>query len=192
MTLDMSEVVQMIAAFGGGQPPELTEGMDSLNAVFDIRASKIRQVNGISNVRQEIDKENLVFSLLLDFDNIDALNRGMSEFYKDESTSQTKQYVFFKETKGNLERTEVNRVLDALNFAMNSEQVGQEFNPATLLGDMFYEQQISFERNIKSFSNNAYVQGDGSNWGEKDLRWKKYLFKSSDENKTIDVQVKMN
>ena len=146
MTLDMSEVVQMIAAFGGGQPPELTEGMDSLNAVFDIRASKIRQVNGISNVRQEIDKENLVFSLLLDFDNIDALNRGMSEFYKDESTSQTKQYVFFKETKGNLERTEVNRVLDALNFAMNSEQVGQEFNPATLLGDMFYEQQISFKK----------------------------------------------
>lgn len=189
MTLDMSEAAKMMAAFGDVSS-ELDTGLDSLNNVFDNRAKALKAINGISNVRQEVNKEQLIFTILLDFKDVDALNQGMSEFYKDESTSQTEQYVFFKESRGTLERTGVNRVLDALDYAMDSDEVGQEFNPAALLGEMFYEQQISFESGIKSFSNNTYVQGDGENSDENTLRWKKYLFKPSDKDKIIDVLIK--
>ena len=191
MTLDMSEAVKMMAAFGDVSA-ELDTGLDSLNNVFNIRAKALEAINGISNVRQEVNKEQLIFSIILDFKDVHALNQGMSEFYKDESTNQAEQFVFFKESKGSLERTNINRVLDALDYALNSEEMDQEFNPAAFLGEMFYEQQISFNSDIKSFSNSTYVQGDGTNWDEKALRWKKYLFKPADKDKVIDVLIKTN
>ncbi len=192
MTLDMTEMGEMLASLGSDPEEQAEETLGSLDKDFDKKAKTMEAVNGVSNVRTDFDIKKFIFSLSFDFTNINALNQGLSAYYHtDQDGDIIEQYTFFTKNKNTITRTSTNKILDAITSGMSGDQSPDpSMDPSVILGDMYYELDLSFENDVKSISNENYVQGNGLTWGKESVRWRKYLFKDSDADKSIEVSIK--
>ena len=182
MTLDMSQIASMMAAFSEGDN-EMSQAFDEMNDDFEASRAKLERVRGVSNVRQELDKETLILTLLFDFEDVDALNRGMSEYYHDEEEGAVQQHVFFTQDRKSITRTEKDVIGESLKKEMASDE-DEEVDLSMILADMYHETVLEFERDIKSFSNDNYRKD-----GNRVVRWRKYLFNKRDADRSLSVKV---
>lgn len=183
LTVDMSKVANMMAMLGEDNE-ELNSSMGELTSGFDKAKAKIEAIDGIYNVRNDINKENLIITISFDFENAEALNRGISQYTHGDKPGPVEQYVFYTQKKKTITRSSVDLISEALGSALE-EQGGADMDLSAILSDMYLENVIEFERNIKSYSNLEYSKED-----PKTITWRKYLFNKNDEDKSIGVTVK--
>tara|TARA_R110001592_G_scaffold347440_1_gene640948 strand:- start:1225 stop:1923 length:699 start_codon:yes stop_codon:yes gene_type:complete len=188
MSIDMSEVADMLKSIGGGADEEIIKGMDELEVEFEEKIERIESISGVSNGRKDFDKEKLKYTILFDFADMDALNRGMSESYRDSTAvGPTKQTVFFTQKGNSFERTDINETIN--NFKKGLEMEGdEEFDldmAAIMFGDAAYEQIIEFDTKIKSVSNDEYELSEDN----KSVSWIYRLFQKEDYNKKPRVKI---
>ena len=185
LTIDMSKVAGMMAMMGE-ENEEMAGAMSELNAGFEKSKNKMEQVDGITNVVQDVDEKNLIVSVSFDFEDVDALNRGISEYTHGDKPGAPEQHVFFTQKKKTLTRTSLNLITEGLKEGMGAGLDGAEdMDLSMILADMYLEHIIEFDRNIKSYSNEEYSKTD-----PKTISWRKYLFNKDDEGKSIGVTVK--
>tara|TARA_R110000796_G_scaffold252584_1_gene388140 strand:+ start:3663 stop:4358 length:696 start_codon:yes stop_codon:yes gene_type:complete len=178
MTVDMSEMAEMMKSLGGADE-EMAEATEEMEVDFEDKMARMEAISGISNGRNDFDREKLKYTVLFDFDNVEALNKGMSEFYRDSAAvGPTKQSVFFTQKGNAFERTDFNETID--NFKKGLEGEGEEeFDlemAALMFGDAAYEQIIEFDTKIKSVSNDEYKLSEDN----KSVSWIYRLFQKED------------
>ncbi|WP_157608567.1 hypothetical protein [Roseivirga seohaensis] len=187
MAVDMSEMAEMMKSLGGADD-EFIKSMDEMEVSFEEKVARMEAINGVSNWRNEFDRENLKYEVLFDFANVDALNAGMSEFYRDSTeVGSTKLTTFFIQKGNTFERTENNGIVD--NFKKGLQEDGEEEldleMAAMLFGDASYKQTIEFDNKIKSVSNKEYVISDD----KKVASWEYRLFIKEDFNKKPKTKI---
>lgn len=185
MTVDMTEMASMIKAMGGGDE-DVKESLGEMDKEFADVIDRLESVSGVINVRKEIDSENFVFSILFDFNNVEALNKGLSEYYNDREKSPiAEQFIFFNKKGDTFERTNVNKILEGFEEEMQSDESGMDMS--SMFGDLYYETIVEFDTKIKSVSNKDYEMSND----KKTLKWRKYLFKDEDSNKKVDTRISL-
>ncbi len=182
MTLDMSQIANMMSMFGEGEQMDgMEEALKGMNEGFEENRAKLEGISGISNINQEMDKPTLTYTLAFDFSNVEALNNGLNSYFANEEDSG--QYTYFTREKKKISRSGLDRFSKALNDEMNSGE-DTDFDPSALMGDAYFQSVLVFEKDIKSYSNPDYKKD-----GNRRISLKKYFF-SKDDNKTLEVTVK--
>lgn len=182
MTLDMSQIANMMTMFGEGeQMDEMEEVLKGMNEGFEKNKAKLQGIAGIGNINQEMDKPTLTYTLAFDFSNVEALNNGLNSYFANEEDSG--EYTYFTREKKKISRTSLDRFSKALNDEMNSGE-DADFDPSALMGDAYFQSVLVFEKDIKSYSNSDYKKD-----GNRRISLKKYFF-SKDQDKTLEVTVK--
>jgi hypothetical protein len=184
MTLDMSQVSNMLTMLGEDQKPaEMDEAFKGMNEGFEKSRAKLEGIKGISNIQQEMDKKTLVYTVSFDFKDVNALNNGLNEYFANEENR--KDYTLFTQDKKRFSRTSEDRFAEALNEGLS---VGEdtEFDPAIFMADAYFESVLVFERDIKSFSNEEYKRD-----GDRRITIKKFFFNKNDADKDLAVTVKV-
>lgn len=182
MTLDMSQIANMMTMFGEGeQMDEMEEALKGMNEGFEENRAKLEGISGISNINQKMDKPTLTYTLAFDFSNVEALNNGLNSYFANEEDSG--EYTYFTRDKKKITRTGLDRFSKALNNEMNSGE-DDDFDPSTLMGDAYFQSVLVFEKDIKSYSNPDYEKD-----GNRRISLKKYFF-TKDQDKTLEVTVK--
>ena len=182
MTVDMSGMAEMIKSFGGTED-DMAESLNEAESEFSSVINKLEAIEGISNVTQNSDKENLTFSIQYDFANVTALNMALSENYHDEETDgpEVIQRTFYKHSKNKIVRTSVDPMLEAMDELEGENMMGME----AFFKDMYYDFIMEFDRDIKSVSNEDYASE-----GKRSVNLKRYFFKKEDQKKQVEVEVK--
>ena len=182
MTVDMSGMAEMIKSFGGTED-DMAESLNEAESEFSSVVDKLEAIDGISNVTQNSDKENLTFSIQYDFANVKALNMALSENYHDEETDgpEVIQKTFYKRSKNTIVRTSVDPMLEAMDELEGQDMMGME----TFFKDMYYDFIMEFDRDIKSVSNEDYASE-----GKRSVNLRRYFFKTEDQKKQVEVEVK--
>ncbi|GEM_PF-1920885 len=183
ITVDMSQIADMMAAMGTGDDKEMNEAMSGMVSEFEMVKKRLEALGGVSNVKQEVDKEMLVFSVSFDFDDLKALNLGMSEYFMDRQGGQSETHTFFTYSKGKLVRSDKDLMSEALLEATQGED-DQGIDPAVMFSDVYFKTKLRFARGYRAFSNKEYQSED-----ENTLTWKKYLFNPKDKDKKVNISV---
>lgn len=182
MTVDMSGMAEMIKSFGGSDD-DMAESLNEAESEFSDVIAKLEAIEGISNVEQVSDKENLTFGITYDFASVKALNMALSENYHDEESDgpEVIQKTFYTRSKNSIVRTSVDPMLEAMDELEGEDMMGME----AFFKDMYYEFIMEFERDIKSVSNEDYLTE-----GKRSVNLKRYFFKKEDQKKQVGVEVK--
>lgn len=187
MSIDMSEVADILKPTGGETEKGLRTTANGMEVALQETIDRVESLSGVSNGRREFDSDELKYTILFDFDNVDALNRGLSEYYKDSTeVGPTKQIVFFKHSGNKFERTDFNKTMSNMKESLQGE--GDELDlemAAVMFGDAAYEQVIEFDSKIKSVSNDDYTISDD----KKSLSWIYRLFKEEDYSKKPSAKI---
>ena len=184
-TIDMSEMKSMMEMMGTEMSTEdLLKELDLDNTDAD---EKLKAVKGISNVALTFDSVKFSVGLKFDFADLNALNQGISTYFKDSTKTGDQMYDFFEEKGGSIIRSNVNLIGENFDKAMNETENPEDLEMAKMfLGDMYYSSELIFDSKIRSFSNNQYEQ-----YNEKSITWKKYFFRDDDTSTNIAVKVKV-
>lgn len=184
MTVDMSEIAAMMSMFSENDEKDgMDDALKGMNEEFEKTKARLSDITGVSNVRQEANKEELTYTMAFDFKDLSALNDGLNGFFVNQQDET--EHTFFTQKKKTYTRTAYNRLTQALSEGMNAEGA-QDMDLGALFGDAYYETIIEFERSIKSHSNKDY-RLDGNH----KLSWKQALFSKDNAQKTIEVTVKV-
>lgn len=183
ITIDLSEMVNMLKMMGSEELDDTSSMMDSLSTGFETFKTKFEALEGITNARYEVDKESFKVTTLYDFEDVSALNRALSEYYRvDEKPA--KQFDFFSLDKKKLIRIDESPFATAIREQLKAQDM--DFDPAMFFGEMYYESILVFEQKVKGISDSDYREIDDHSIG-----LKYYPFKASDENKKLAVEVKL-
>lgn len=165
-TIDMSEMKSMVMMMGEEMSTEdLLKELDIDNTDAD---EKLKSIDGISNVAITFDSVRFAVGLKFDFDNLSALNQGISIYFRDSTKTGDQLYEFFEDKGGSITRSSENIIGDNFEKAMRETKNPEELELAKMfLGDMYNSSELIFDSNIKSFSNNQYNQKD-----DKSIIWK--------------------
>ena len=186
--VDMSQMKSMIELTGEQMDSEqLMRDLDLDQSQVDELLSK---VEGISDAKLEFNESNYNVTLSFNFTDIDALNRGLSAYYRDSTKIETLTDRIFFEKKGNsFNRLNLNVILDNFNESLKA-QTGEDDTSIAMakmmMSDSYYQTEIRFEDEIRSFTNDEYQQNDS-----KSISWTKYFFSDSDNQKDISVKIKL-
>lgn len=183
IVVDMSQIANMMELMGSGDNKEMEEAMSGMVSEFEMVKKRMEALNGVSNVKQEVDKETLIFSTSFDFDDLKALNLGMSEYFMDREGGQTETHTFFTYRQGKLVRSDKDLMSEAL-LEATQEEGDQSIDPEVVFSDVYFETKLRFARGYRAFSNEEYQTADKNT-----LTWKKYLFNPKDKEKTVAVSV---
>lgn len=184
MTVEMGGLADMIRGFGGDEA-DLNEALSGASDEFEKLANRLEGIEGISNIRKELNSEDLTFSYLFDFSEVKSLNHALSAINHDEENDgkEIKYQEFFVKENKSIIRTELDPFKKSLNDLENEDMGGMDIE--SLFGDMYYDLVMEFEKNIKSVSNKDYQKD-----GKKSIRLKRYFFKKEDTKKSISVKIK--
>lgn len=185
-TLDMSEL-KSLAEMTGEDISSATI-KDEMNLDDNEMLQKLSSIEGISNVSTEFDDDNFSLTLGFDFNDINALNVGMSTYLADTTKSEIEMFEFFSMKKKTITRSDINPTLDTFQQTMSDQAEGEEAGLAMMkmmFSDLHYSSEITTARKIKSFSNQGYEsKGDNS------ISWIFYPFKNDNTKKDISVVLK--
>lgn len=187
-SVDLSSMMDM--AQMAGDEMDADQLMKELKMDENGTMDKLKEIEGVNNVRPEFDQETSMLSMVFDFDNIAALNEGISTYLHDSTKAEVVQYEIFTMKGNSIERSNLNLLMDSFEKGMeagmeDSEEMSMEF-VKMMFSDMFYAVEIETEQKIKSFSNEEYEQK-----GDKTISWKTYPFNNLDNKTDISVKVKM-
>ncbi len=187
MSIDMSEVKEMVENFSGGKNDDKGSPLAEMQEEFEATREKLAIIEGISNINFVTENEGYVISTGFDFNNIDALNRGMNVVYEDENEDGT-QTEYYKLKKKIFERTLSHNLLDQLKEEMGSGDIGAEgMDLATIFSDVAYVNVVTFtDRKVKKTSSDEIkISDDGST-----MTLKRFIFRK-DADLSMDYKVKV-
>mgnify|MGYP000589683263 CR=1 FL=1 len=142
--IDMSEMkslLEMVAEEGSEGNP-----MDELN--FQDLAVELRGQNGISNIAVNENKEDLVFEISFDFDDVSSLNRGLSSLGRNSANgnmTNPSKGVF----ASNFELGEMLPMNELLGGADDAGEEGME-KVQMLLNQMKYTIHLHFQKPVQA------------------------------------------
>ena len=113
-----------------------------------------------------------------DFENIEALNRGMSVVYEEEN-QYGKHTEYYKLKGKNFERTSAHNLLDELKGELDAEEAGDEdIDMSEIFSDVAYVNIVEFKgRKIKKSSSDAIeISEDGSS-----MTLRRYIFREGED-----------
>ncbi|MEC7754278.1 hypothetical protein [Roseivirga sp. UBA1976] len=186
--INMSGMKSLLAGYG--EELDMKDLMNEIKMGDSTLTRKIGGIEGISNIKANFDTTNFTIEMSFEFANLEALNQGISAYYHDESSPlDIEQYTLYEQKGGEIIRTNQNVMLDQImksikEEAGGSEELDMEF-VEMFLSDMKYTQEISFENEIKKFSNDEYTRTNSNT-----ITWTKYLFNKLDVKSNIGVKVK--
>lgn len=184
-SIDMSSLVSMMQL--SGEDMNTDSLLSQLNMDSEGTIAKLEAISGVNNVRPEFNKETGILSMIFDFDNIDALNQGISTYLYDSTKTDIIQYQIFTAKGNTFERSDINLMMDAFQKTMkegsNDEELDMEF-VKMMFSDMYYATEITFEKGIKSVSNKEYEEKGNT------IIWKTYPFNDLNDKTDISVKVK--
>ncbi|WP_420385314.1 hypothetical protein [Roseivirga sp.] len=188
-SVDMSNIIGMLA--GTEEEMDTDNLLEELNMDEAGTKARLEAINGVSNVRPEFNKETNMLSMVFDFDNIDALNEGISTYLHDSTQTEVIQYEIYSMNGKSIERSGINLLMDTFQKSLQetSEEEGEELSEELLkmmFSDMYFATELQLEKKIKSFSNEEYEQE-----GEHKLVWKTYPFNELNNKTEIAVKVKV-
>lgn len=163
-TVDLSEMGELMASFGGGDD----ESADSLKEAFELtdEMEALRNIPGISNVKNESDPDSWVLSYSYDFESIEALNRVAEQ----EHGGGNMMDAMMMGEQGS-ESPVVSYMIKGTKFTTTHE--GSKYEPdaenaemAQMMKGMFeshsYRKVFVFEQTVKKVKGeNATLGGDG-------------------------------
>jgi len=159
---DMSEMYGLIS-------DDTTKATSMLEDDSDMQASmdEMEAQDGISNVKLMEDLDKGIYSLSMDFVDIEALNEvlsgdGLTGALMDDSAGKSAQELRFERKKNKLFIQLPN--LEALQNDMKETQDSEDGNMAMMqMFDMNYELNISFQRDIKKMKTKGVATETGKN-----------------------------
>lgn len=155
--MDLSQMKELMASMGEEESEPSDMGQDFADDV-----ERIQDIKGLTNVKQINDEENYYFGLSFDFNNLESLNKGLSEVFKGEEEEEATDKVFYKGDKKSLQRIDANNVRDMmLNAFTEGEEMDEETKSAmAMFAEAGYTIRYTFDRTVKSASNKeAEVKG---------------------------------
>ncbi|HMR45016.1 MAG TPA: hypothetical protein PKC40_14330 [Saprospiraceae bacterium] len=100
--------------------------MDTLSAVSKELSAKVRDLDGITNIREITDSENLVFGVEFDFRDVKALNLAMKEGFSDDELNSTTEKSFFQASKKSFQRIDARGFGGMLDQMLSSGLGGED------------------------------------------------------------------
>ena len=184
MIVNMKPLKDMMKAMGmEDNEATQTQALDEMNSDFEQKKQELESINGVSNARCEVDKENYVITLSFDFASIESLNDGINMLYYDEKKGiELENHKYFSRDGKSLIRNDVTQISQSMNDLLNIGDTG--FNG--MMKDIYYRTIFEFENKINAVSNDSYELSDDG----KSVSWTKYLFKEEDKDKKIGVTIK--
>lgn len=160
--------------------------MDTLSAVSKELSAKVRDLDGITNIREIADAENLVFGVEFDFRDVKALNLAMKEGFSDDELSSTNEKSFFQSSKKSFQRIDARGFGGMLDQMLSSGLGGDdEMEMAQMfLKDVSYTMIYHFDRKVKKVSNNLATVSDD----KKTVTLKYFLFDDTRGGKTGSIE----
>ena len=154
LTLDMGQMKEMMKAMGVS-PDQLgdEDPFAELQADFDEQAEKLEALQGVSNARLGVNKEAYVISMMFDFKDVAALNRGVNEVFKNEEDPDDTYHEYYRYSSGKFERTDYFRQAADVKAEMEEAQAESGMSVESLFADMQYRTVFEFEQPIKSITN---------------------------------------
>lgn len=184
-SIDMSSVVSMMEL--SGEDMNTDSLLSQLNMDSEGTIAKLEAIGGVNNVRPEFNKETGILSMVFDFDNIDALNEGISTYLYDSTQTDIVRYEIFSAKGNTFERSSKNLLMETFEETMaaetGSEDIDMDF-VKMMFSDMYYATEITFEKGIKSVSNKEYEEKGNT------IIWKTYPFNDLNDKTDIAVKVK--
>lgn len=184
-SIDMSSVVSMMEL--SGEDMNTDSLLSQLNMDSEGTIAKLEAIGGVNNVRPEFNKETGILSMVFDFDNIDALNEGISTYLYDSTQTDIVRYEIFSAKGNTFERSSKNLLMETFEKSMkegsNDEELDMDF-VKMMFSDMYYATEITFEKGIKSVSNKEYEEKGNT------IIWKTYPFNDLNDKTDIAVKVK--
>lgn len=185
-SIDMSSLVSMMQL--SGEDMDTDSLLSQLNMDSEGTIAKLEAISGVNNVRPEFNKETGILSMVFDFDNLNALNQGISTYLYDSTKTDIIQYQIFTAKGNTFERSDINLMMDAFQKTMkegsNNEELDMDF-VKMMFSDMYYATEITFEKGIKSVSNKEYEEKGNT------IIWKTYPFNDLNDKTDISVKVKI-
>lgn len=185
-SVDLTSMLNM--AEMAGEEMNADQLMKELKMDENGTMTKLEAIDGVSNVRPAFDKETKMISMVFDFENIDALNRGISTYLHDSTKTEVVQHEIFTMKGSSIERKNINLIMDTLQKSLEESSADGEIDMSfakMMFSDMFYAVEIETEQKIKSFSNEEYEQN-----GDNTISWKTFPFNDLDKKTNISVKVK--
>jgi len=180
--VDMKKMLDMYATMGmemGGE-----ELFDEMNLEEPEMVGKLMTIEGIRNVRPVLNKEAVTISLNFDFDNIDALNMGISTYMHDSTDGPDVLLKTFYERNGKtIVRTSENPVLDTFTGEISEEDLSNPMMQA-MMGDLSFTQKVTIASGISSFDNEEYKRVD-----DMTIEWATYIFDPDKFQKNVNVTI---
>lgn len=184
-SIDMSSVVSMMEL--SGEDMNTDSLLSQLNMDSEGTIAKLEAIGGVNNVRPEFNKETGILSMVFDFDNVDALNEGISTYLYDSTQTDIVRYEIFSAKGNTFERSSKNLLMETFEETMaaetGSEDIDMDF-VKMMFSDMYYATEITFEKGIKSVSNKEYEEKGNT------IIWKTYPFNDLNDKTDIAVKVK--
>lgn len=186
-SIDMSSLVSMMQL--SGEDMDADSLLSQLNMDSEGTIAKLEAISGVNNVRPEFNKDTGILSMVFDFDNMNALNQGISTYLYDSTQTGIIQYEIFSAKGNTFERSSKNLLMDTFQEAITeqagagSDELDMEF-VKMMFSDMYYATEITFEKGIKSVSNKEYEEKGNT------IIWKTYPFNDLNDQTDISVKVK--
>jgi hypothetical protein len=178
-TLDMSELSDMIKAMGTDEDTSITSIVKNLEK----RSLEFDAISGISNTKLNNDQETAEINLTFDFSDIDALNKAINEFFKDEG-SFAKQEVYFSKDKNKITRSAIDKLGTLLS---DGDEVDEDsiYMLKMMMSEAFIKTIMEFDSDVKSVNNNAYEVSSN----KRSIEYIKYIFKDEDNGKKVEATI---
>ncbi|MEX0986029.1 MAG: hypothetical protein WD052_01040 [Bacteroidales bacterium] len=187
MTIDMSEVKQMLAGFGGSEEIESSSPFQNMETESAATMKRLRETDGLSNINFISENDGYVIITSFDFSDIDALNRGMDVVYDNESEYEgTPDYYKFRRRK--FERTSSHNFLDKVKKEFTTEDMATEgMDLSALFADVVYVNKIIFEgKKIKKVrSGHPELSENGS------MATNRYLIFNEENEQSLDFKLRV-
>lgn len=184
LTIDMGQMKEMMLSMGINLDEMEENPFEDMENDFAEQRDKMNGLEGVSNARLVSDDENYVISMLLDFEDVDALNRVMNESFNNE-VENAKPIVYYKKTRNGIERTDAFEHGYQMKAELENSEDLQGMDPAAIFSDLSYKVTMEFERSIRSTSNGDYQISEGENA----VSLQYYFFQPASEGMTLENSV---
>lgn len=173
MAIDMSQLKAMMENMGmniddlGDENP-----MASLESDFESQRDELNGLEGVNNTQLTVDEKNLIISFSFDFEDVEALNRGINKVYENEENPEFRDFYSYK--RNSFVRTSEFSNIREMRSSMEEDMAKEDtpLDPSVMFGDMCFRTVYEFDRKVSSVSNrDATVSPDG-----KTVTFKYYFF----------------
>ena len=185
LTIDMSEMKEMIDAMGG-MDEDAESPLSEMEKNYTPIMKELKTVEGISNVNVISDESSYIITTRFDFASQEALNNGMAVVLEDSiGENQGKEYYILRRRA--FIRTPEHNILIQLKEALSGEMQNQEMDMGQLFSDVTYVNEIEFpDRRVRRTTSDDVVINEEKTAASIE----KYIFRE-EENLDLEYKIKL-